>query len=182
MCALLGFLLLPSIVTAHTHLEESNPQDGATITEELELIELVFDTAVQEQSQVHVLNEDNEPIPIAELMIEDDLISAYLEGALPNGTYTVGWDIIGADGHPTTGDFTFEINVAEEETAQEPATDSEEEEPPFNEAEVAAEPFTDPEEDVEPADGEVSEAEAENDGSGNGWIVTILVAVGIVVV
>ena len=45
--------------------------------------------------------------------------------ALENGDYTVVWNIIGADGHPIAGEFSFTVDVPVSETAVENESESE---------------------------------------------------------
>ncbi|MEK3886584.1 copper resistance CopC family protein [Bacillus sp. FSL K6-3431] len=48
---------------------------------------------------------------------------------LENGNYDVEWSIIGADGHPIEGTFSFSVDVPVEEESDKNLTETEEEDP-----------------------------------------------------
>ena len=53
---------------------------------------------------------DGTEIPVKEISINDNQMVGNLEAPLDHGDYQVLWNIIGADGHPIEGTFTFNVN------------------------------------------------------------------------
>lgn len=130
--ALLLFFVFSTSVYAHTGLTSSSPTDGDQITEEINEIVLEFNTIIESTSTVHVLNEKNEEIAINTL-VNDNIITGGFKTPLDNGTYSVEWKIIGEDGHPILGTYSFIVNneevknpVASEEKEETPVVPTEE--------------------------------------------------------
>lgn len=108
------FMLSTGVSSAHTNLQESNPADGETITKELNELVLVFETKIESLSTFTLLL-NNETEIETEITVDQDTMTGTLSEPLANGEYTVNWDIIGADGHQITGDFSFTVDVQEAE-------------------------------------------------------------------
>ena len=118
---------------AHTGLTSSTPADGDDIAEDVYEIVLEYNTKIESTSTVKVFNENNEEID-GNTMVNDNVMTSGFNEPLDNGTYTVEWKIIGADGHPIQGTYSFMVNQEElndspatEETSVTPAEDVEEE-------------------------------------------------------
>jgi methionine-rich copper-binding protein CopC len=112
-------------VFAHSHLEESTPKNGEIVTEALSVITLTFETAIEPTSSFTLMDEKNASLPLSEVSISGNQLSANIEDDLTNGAYTIHWKIIGEDGHPLEGDIPFTINLPEnaaspEQTVTEP--------------------------------------------------------------
>ena len=95
---------------AHTGLESSSPQNGETISEEIQQIILTFETKIEQTSTIQLKSADGTEIPVKEITINDNQMVGNLEAPLDHGDYQVLWNIIGADGHPIEGTFTFNVN------------------------------------------------------------------------
>ena len=101
---------LPALVSAHTALKESSPEDGVTITSIPSDLDLVFNADVRliklELMGVgHEMPTNFEPSSTA--------VSTYkieTPGMHP-GEFTVNWAAIGADGHTVTNSFSFVIDT-----------------------------------------------------------------------
>ena len=106
------FLLFVPNVYAHTYLDSTNPTDGATVTEELQTIELNYSGKIEEGSIFKVLASDGSEMKIESIILNDGVLKGTLASPLPNDTYTVNWDSISQDGHPLSGSFSFTVNVA----------------------------------------------------------------------
>jgi copper resistance protein C len=100
--------LLPSIVSAHTHLQGSNPTEGQVVVEELKEITLTFDGNIEKLSSMKVLKEGTELANI-QLQIEAEKMVGVLPEPLENGAYLIQWNIAGEDGHPITGEINFTV-------------------------------------------------------------------------
>lgn len=95
---------------AHTGLESSSPQNGETISEEIQQILLTFETKIEQTSTIRLKSADGTEVPIKDITITDKQMVGNLETPLGHGDYQVLWNIIGADGHPIEGTFTFSVN------------------------------------------------------------------------
>ena len=95
---------------AHTGLESSSPQNGETISEEIQQIILTFETKIEQTSTIQLKSADKTEIPVEDITITDKQMVGNLEAPLDHGDYQVLWNIIGADGHPIEGTFTFNVN------------------------------------------------------------------------
>lgn len=131
LSATLIFLLAFSSVSyAHTGLTSSSPADGEDVTEDLHQIELEFNTEIETTSTVKVFNENEEEMIINNTQVSDSVLTAGFVSPLDNGTYTVEWKIIGADGHPTQGNYSFTVSQEEIEDPVMPEAPEEIEETP----------------------------------------------------
>ncbi|QNK89122.1 copper resistance protein CopC [Sporosarcina sp. resist] len=93
-------------VSAHTGLTTSLPADGEDITEDVHEVVLEFNSKIESSSTVKVFNENKEEIIVNNIQTSDNVMTGAFMSPLDNGTYTVEWKIIGADGHPIQGTYT----------------------------------------------------------------------------
>ena len=100
---------------AHTGLESSSPQNEETISEEIQQIILTFETKIEQTSTIRLKSADDTDIPVEDITITDKQMVGNLESPLDHGDYQVLWNIIGADGHPIEGTFTFSVNKPDTE-------------------------------------------------------------------
>lgn len=111
--------LFSSSVSAHTGLESSSPEDGATITEPLQDIVLTFETVIENGSSFTLSSESGD-VAVENLAVTDNVLSGTAAAPLENGAYTVDWRIIGEDGHLIEGTFGFTVSVEQAPEAEEP--------------------------------------------------------------
>jgi len=138
-------LAFSSVGYAHTGLTNSSPADGVEVAEDVEQIVLEFNTKIETTSSVKVVNEIEEEMIIKDTQVSDSVMTADFMSPLDNGTYTVEWKVIGADGHPTQGTYSFTVN---QEEIEEPAVTEE----PVEMEEVEETPAAPVEESVEEQD------------------------------
>lgn len=100
-------------VSAHTGLTISSPADGEYITEDVYEIVLEFNSKIESTSTVKVFDESKEEIIISNTQVSDNVITGGFMSPLDNGAYTVEWKIIGADGHPIQGTYSFMVSQDE---------------------------------------------------------------------
>ncbi|MFS0577275.1 copper resistance CopC family protein [Sporosarcina sp. 179-K 3D1 HS] len=136
MMTILLLIISANAVSAHTSLTSSAPANGEIIAEDVHEIVLEFDTKIEKTSTVKVFNENNEEIIVSNTQVNDNVMTGGFMSPLGDGTYTVDWKIIGADGHPIQGTYSFMVSQNE---SQAPVDSKETEETP-----VA--PIEDPEE------------------------------------
>jgi methionine-rich copper-binding protein CopC len=132
---LILFLAFSSSAYAHTGLTSSTPADGEEITEDVFEIILEFNTKIEDTSTVKVSNENNEEI-VNTMQVNDNVMTSSFMEPLDNGTYTVEWKIIGADGHPILGTYSFKVI---QEEVNDPLSQGETEETPDVSTEVPVE-------------------------------------------
>lgn len=118
---------------AHTGLESSFPQDGEIIEEELEQVTFTFETKIEQGSTFELQNPKGETLPTEHISISENQMIGNFANPLENGEYQVHWKIIGADGHPIDGEFSFSVNVpVTEEHTEEQVEEQEETQPQLN--------------------------------------------------
>lgn len=127
------FLALVNSVFAHTGLESSSPKNGDIINEELKQITLTFETKIEQGSTFELQNSNDETIPVENISLSEKQMIGNFLNPLENGEYQVNWKIIGADGHPIDGNFSFSVNVpVTEAPAEEQVQPLEETQPQLN--------------------------------------------------
>lgn len=104
------FFTISSSVYAHTGLTDSSPSEGEVITEDIYEVILEFNTEIESTSMMKVINDENEVIGI-NILVGDSVMTGGFMAPLDNGTYTVEWKIIGVDGHPIQGKFSFTVKL-----------------------------------------------------------------------
>lgn len=110
---------------AHTGLETSSPEDGEVVTEEMREIALTYEGKIEQGGTLEVSNSNGQSIPVEDISIADTQMTGTFTNALENGDYTVVWNIIGADGHPIAGEFSFTVDVPVSEKAVENESEAE---------------------------------------------------------
>ncbi|WP_338657060.1 copper resistance protein CopC (plasmid) [Sporosarcina psychrophila] len=98
-----------SAVSAHTGLTSSSPAEGEEVVEDVHEVVLEFNTKIETMSTIKVFNEDEEEINIGNIQTSDNKMTGAFMSPLDKGTYTVDWKIIGADGHPIQGSYSFVV-------------------------------------------------------------------------
>ncbi|MGG3805137.1 copper resistance CopC family protein [Metabacillus fastidiosus] len=96
---------------AHTGLESSSPQNGEVITKELQQITLTFETKIEQNSTFNLQTSSGESIPIENIQLSGNQLVGNFSKPLENGDYQVEWKIIGVDGHPIDGKFSFSVSL-----------------------------------------------------------------------
>src|SRR4051812_26388219 len=128
------FLAFTNSALAHTGLESSTPQNGDIVNEELKQITLTFEGKVEQGSTFELQNATGKSLPVENISLSENQIVGNFANPLENGEYLVNWKIIGADGHPIEGEFSFSVDVpitkvpAEEQVETQPQPKVEEKE------------------------------------------------------
>lgn len=111
VAALSVFAFAPA--SAHDQLVSSNPEDGSTVDQQPEWIEMTFSGDIQQVgSEVKVVI-DGKNVSAGELTADGKKVSVALPDNLKPGDYKVTWRVVSSDGHPISGDFDFTIADAE---------------------------------------------------------------------
>ncbi|MEN0643223.1 copper resistance protein CopC [Alkalicoccobacillus gibsonii] len=131
LALLVGLLIgvSPSVTYAHSHFESSVPEEGQTVEEAVETIELSFDGGIEQASEVQVFTADGEEIETTAVNVNSPNIEVELSEPLANGDYRVAYNVLSADTHPVEGEFTFSVEaeeaIVEEDTEDEATTEEE---------------------------------------------------------
>jgi methionine-rich copper-binding protein CopC len=112
--ACLAMLGLATPAFAHDFLVGSNPANGAQLTTGPATVQLTFNAPVQNGPNViTVIGPDgNHWEKTANPTVLGDTASASVAPLGPAGTYTIGYRLISADGHPTQGEVQFTLTTA----------------------------------------------------------------------
>ncbi|MDX2388524.1 copper resistance protein CopC [Streptomyces sp. DK15] len=99
--------------SAHASLSGSDPADGVVLKTAPRQVTLTFTESVSfSDDSLRVLSPDNEranPRPAQHADGKDNTARVELSDTLPQGTYTVAWRVVSADGHPISGAFVFSV-------------------------------------------------------------------------
>ncbi|MEU6300378.1 copper resistance CopC/CopD family protein [Streptomyces erythrochromogenes] len=113
--------------SAHAALKGSDPAEGSVLGTAPKQVTLTFTESVGfSDDSLRVLSPENErvnPRPAQHADGKDDTARVELSDGLAQGTYTVAWRVVSADGHPISGAFIFSIGKPSG-TAAVVATDS----------------------------------------------------------
>lgn len=111
--ALLLSLALPARLHAHGALRRAVPSDGAHLSEAPRELRLTFNEPVEVAvARLALLGPDGAPAALGPLRLSPDsstVLLAEIVGPLAAGSYTVAWQVAGADGHPVRGRYNFVI-------------------------------------------------------------------------
>lgn len=132
--ALLLLLVLAAPLWAHTRLERSEPVADSVVAPP-SVLRLVFNEAVSPAvATVRLLDADSLVRAVGEVARgseEREIVVPVVE-VLPTGVYTVVWQVVGSDGHPVSGHFTFAVSApAAPDTAFDPVVTDSGALPPF---------------------------------------------------
>lgn len=106
------FLMLPSPAFAHGALKGASPGGGESLSTAPREIRLSFTEAVELAVSRLGLTGPQGPVALAPLVVDPDsstVLIGGIEGPLVAGSYTVNWQVVGADGHPVRGEYSFTI-------------------------------------------------------------------------
>jgi copper resistance protein C len=104
-------------VFAHTGLHESMPEQGETVTESISEVVLTFESKIENGSTFELRNSTGEIISPENVSIENSVLKGSIK-PLTSGDYKVIWKVIGSDGHPIDGEYSFTVNVPKTQQEQ----------------------------------------------------------------
>lgn len=103
--------LAASGAQAHSALVSSTPADGDSISEIPDEIVLEFNEDIEPiGNEVVVTGPSGAEVATDELVVDGPVVTQPIDvdGA---GDYTVTWRVVSADGHPISGEFSYELRV-----------------------------------------------------------------------
>lgn len=100
-------------VSAHAALTGSNPQQGAVVTQAPDQVSLTFSEKVaMSDGAVRVLDPKGKRVDTGKAFeTGGTTYGVKLHAGLPDGTFTVTYQVVSADSHPVSGAFTFSIGA-----------------------------------------------------------------------
>lgn len=109
-------------VSAHAALTGSDPRQGTVVDKAPAQVSLTFSEPVAvSDDALRVLDPKGERVDKGDLAdTSGTTYTVQLLGGLPDGTYTVTYQVVSADSHPVVGAFTFSVG-APSETSVEPS-------------------------------------------------------------
>ncbi|MEV0554365.1 copper resistance protein CopC [Streptomyces sp. NPDC050597] len=114
LLAVTGALLAGSApVSAHAALTASDPQQGSVVKEAPAQVSLTFSEGVaMSDGSVRVLDPKGKRVDTGKTSEQGtNTYSVKLHSGLPDGTFTVTYQVVSADSHPVSGAFTFSIGA-----------------------------------------------------------------------
>ncbi|NVI88539.1 copper resistance protein CopC [Actinomadura sp. BRA 177] len=102
--------------SAHTSLTAANPAKDATVSSPSQIV-LTYADPVR-LPRVILMDASKKQYQSGSAQAVDNKVTQAVNGALPNGKYTVGWRVVASDGHPVEGTYTFTVSGS---SAAEPA-------------------------------------------------------------
>lgn len=108
---LMSLVVFPKSVFAHTKLISSSPAANEVVRNEVSEISMVFSTEVEPLSSFEVKDQNGNSYAVSDIQIEKEQMKGTLKKPLPSGSYTVNWKIVGRDGHPISGSYSFNVEV-----------------------------------------------------------------------
>ncbi|TPQ16607.1 copper resistance CopC/CopD family protein [Streptomyces sporangiiformans] len=114
LLAVTGALLAGAVpVSAHAALIGSDPQQGAVVEEAPSQVSLTFSEQVaMSDGAVRVLDPKGKQVDTGKTSdLGSNRYAVKLHAGLPDGTFTVTYQVVSADSHPVSGAFTFSVGA-----------------------------------------------------------------------
>lgn len=111
----LGLFALAAPASAHNSLTGSNPADKAVLDAGPSEVVLTFDQPVQAGeglNSIAVTGPDDQQWQGGSATVDSNVVTVPVRELGPSGTYTIGYRIVSADGHPVSGELTFTLSTA----------------------------------------------------------------------
>jgi copper transport protein len=114
LLAVTGLLLTGAgPASAHAALTGSDPAQGVVVDKAPTQVSLTFSEKVSTSSDsVRVLDPKGKRVDTGKPSnLSGTTYAVQLHSGLPDGTYTVAWQVVSADSHPVAGAFTFSVGA-----------------------------------------------------------------------
>ncbi|PFK42044.1 copper resistance protein [Bacillus cereus] len=107
---------VPTVTSAHAYIVKSNPAENETLEKAPSVVKIEFDEILQSShfNTVFVRNASGQRVDLKNAHIDktnSKLLVAGVKQNIPNGTYSIQWKAISADGHPIQGVIPFRIGT-----------------------------------------------------------------------
>ncbi|HLR84751.1 MAG TPA: copper resistance CopC family protein [Nocardioidaceae bacterium] len=110
--------------SAHASLVSSDPEEGASLDSEPSTVSITFNEDVSTPAQLQVTAPDGQELADGEPTVDGASVSQTLQSSGYAGTYTIAYRVVSADGHPVTGELTYDVKSGKQ--AEQSAPDDEE--------------------------------------------------------
>lgn len=121
---LLAGLLAPSLASAHAHLQEAQPADGASAATVPDLRLLYTEPLDLDRSSLALRSSSGQAValpPLAADPTDPKAVLLHLAQPLPPGAYTVEWHAVAVrNGHKTAGTYAFTVGQVAGIRAEQP--------------------------------------------------------------
>jgi methionine-rich copper-binding protein CopC len=112
--AVLIAIAFSALILAHTHLEKTEPVDGATLKAAPAHVELWFNEKPDLTVSKITIGGPAGAVAVGPThLMSDKSITADVRGQLSDGEYLVSWQAAGDDGHVSKGEFRFSVKSAQ---------------------------------------------------------------------
>ena len=106
VAVLLGLGLAPA-AGAHATLERSDPPNGGMVATGRTTLTLWYGEAITEAASSFTVQGDQGAVPVTVALDHGNRVVHLTTPPLEQGTYTLSWAVVAADGHPTKGSVLF---------------------------------------------------------------------------
>jgi hypothetical protein len=115
LLALTASLFVIAPASAHAALSWSSPEVSSSVSEAPTQVTLVFDDEIQviegtESNIITVTDENDRHFETGDVTVNGAKVSVELS-PLNEGTYTVAYRVVSADGHPVSSEYQFEFSA-----------------------------------------------------------------------
>jgi methionine-rich copper-binding protein CopC len=111
--AVVSLTVTAAPAAAHDALVSTAPSDGATVARTPTKVVLTFDQpALALGTAIIVTSPDGQQVQAGPPSLVDTTVTQALQPGAPAGPYTVSWRVTSVDGHPITGQLTFNSKAA----------------------------------------------------------------------
>ncbi|WP_405823588.1 copper resistance protein CopC [Streptomyces sp. NBC_00838] len=111
--AALPLLFAARPASAHTELVTRSPAEAASESRPPQSVELTFsDEMTSRYAKVALTSPDGEQAAAGAPRVEGRTVTLPVKPGLPAGSYTVGYRVVSADGHPVAGSYRFTVEGA----------------------------------------------------------------------
>jgi methionine-rich copper-binding protein CopC len=118
LLALTASLFVIAPASAHAALSWSSPEVSSSVSEAPTQVTLVFDDEIQviegtDSNIITVTDENDRHFETGDVNVNGAKVSVELS-PLNEGTYTVAYRVVSADGHPVSSEYQFEVSTTPE--------------------------------------------------------------------
>lgn len=121
----LALVLVATPVYSHSQVIGANPEDGATVAELPQTVEVEFSENLSEPAFIAVVAPDGEILE-TNTRIDKNIVRASVESSDQQGLFAVNFRVVSADGHPITGSVSFTVESAATEVSPSPESKTDE--------------------------------------------------------
>ncbi len=121
---LLALFFTASAAFAHAELQESNPAEGAVLSDLPPTLALTFGEDLltlgdESVNEITLTNPNGTAIELVGSTVEGPVIKAEISSTEPVvlGRYVIAYRVVSADGHPVKGEISFELTAEEQVNA-----------------------------------------------------------------